>query len=156
MATDLNQNDARQVRESPQVAAGERSAHSKLIPQDAGTAWAEERTRVAVGRNINVSGKLIFHEPVRIEGRFKGEVRSAELVVIAEEAMIEGKVCAPRLLVMGELRGDITGCERVVLGPKAKMFGNIEARNLTICEGAYLEGTVRMSGIEVAAAKPGP
>ncbi len=156
MATDLNQNEARQVRESPRAASGDGSAYSKMIPQDAGTAWAEERTRVAVGRNINVSGKLIFHEPVRIEGRFKGEVRSAELVVIAEEAMIEGKVCAPRLLVMGELRGDITGCERVVLGPKAKMFGNIEARNLTICEGAYLEGKVRMSGVEVPAAKPGP
>ena len=46
----------------------------KSIPQDAGVAWAEERTRVAVGRNVNVSGRLIFQEPVRIEGRFKGEV----------------------------------------------------------------------------------
>ena len=53
---------------------------SNQIPHDAGMAWVEERTRVAVGRNVNVSGKLIFHEPVRIEGRFRGEVRSAELV----------------------------------------------------------------------------
>ncbi len=119
------------------------------IPQDAGVAWAEERTRVAVGRNVNVSGKLIFHEPVRIEGRFRGEVRSVELVVIGEEGMIDGKVCAPRLLIMGELRGEVVGCDRVVLGPRAKFFGNIETRNLTVSEGAYLDGNVRMTRVSV-------
>ncbi len=119
------------------------------IPQDAGVAWAEERTRVAVGRNVNVSGKLIFHEPVRIEGRFRGEVRSVELVVIGEEGMIDGKVCAPRLLIMGELRGEVVGCDRVVLGPRAKFFGNIETRNLTVSEGAHLDGNVRMTRVSV-------
>jgi cytoskeletal protein CcmA (bactofilin family) len=122
---------------------------STQIPQDAGTAWAEARTRVAVGRNVNVSGKLIFHEPVRIEGRFKGEVRSIELVVIGEDGMVEGKVFAPRLLIMGELRGDVVGCERVVLGPRAKFFGNIETRDLTVSEGAYLDGNVRMTRVSV-------
>jgi cytoskeletal protein CcmA (bactofilin family) len=122
---------------------------STQIPQDAGVAWAEERTRVAVGRNVNVSGKLIFHEPVRIEGRFRGEVRSVELVVVGEEGMIEGKVFAPRLLIMGELRGDVVGCDRMVLGPRAKFFGNIQTRNLIVAEGAHLDGNVRMTGISV-------
>lgn len=112
-------------------------------------AWAEERTRVAVGRNVNVSGKLIFHEPVRIEGRFRGEVRSVELVVVGEDGMIEGKVFAPRLLIMGELRGDVVGCDRMVLGPRAKFFGNIQTRNLTVAEGAYLDGNVRMTQVSV-------
>lgn len=116
---------------------------SNQIPQDAGAAWAEARTRVAVGRNVNVSGKLIFHEPIRIEGRFRGEVRSPELVVIGEEGMIEGKVFAPRILIMGELRGDVVGCHRLALGPRAKVFGNIETRTLTVADGAYLEGNVR-------------
>ena len=122
---------------------------STQIPQDAGVAWAEERTRVAVGRNVNVSGKLIFHEPVRIEGRFRGEVHSVELVVVGEEGMIEGKVFAPRLLIMGELRGDVVGCDRMVLGPRARFFGNIETRNLTISEGAHLDGNVHMTRARV-------
>lgn len=130
-----------------QASSAETSVFSTQIPFDAGSAWAEARTRVAVGRNVNVSGKLIFNEPVRIEGRFRGEVRSGDLVVIGEDGMVEGKVCAPRLLIMGELRGDVSGCDRIVLGTRAKVFGSIEARNLTVREGAYLDATVRMTGI---------
>lgn len=116
-------------------------------PSDAPSAsWTEERTRLAVGRNINVSGRLIFHEPVRIEGRFRGEVSSAELVVITEEGTIEGKVRAPRLLIMGELRGDVVASQRVVLGPHARVHGNIEAENLAINEGAHFYGHVQMTG----------
>src|SRR6266851_525700 len=125
MATEPNYHEQSQ-RDPRPGASADGSAYSKLIPTDAGAAWAEEPTRVAVGRSVNVSGKLIFDGPVRIEGRFKGEVRSAELLVIAEEATVEGKIWAPRLLVLGELRGDIAGCERLLLGPKARMFGNIE------------------------------
>jgi cytoskeletal protein CcmA (bactofilin family) len=140
------QQQGRVRRASDQSSMTDTSIFSGQIPYDAGAAWAEERTRVAVGHNVNVSGKLIFNEPVRIEGRFRGEVRSVELVVIGEDGMVEGKVCAPRLLVMGELRGDVVGCDRIVLGTRAKVFGNIEARNLTIREGAYFEGAVRMTG----------
>ncbi len=99
---------------------------------------------------MDVAGRLVFTEPASIEGRFRGEVRSSDLVVIAETGVIEGKVFAPRLLVMGELRGDIAGAERVVLGPGSRVYGNIEVRSLTICEGAYFDGGVRMSGSTVA------
>lgn len=105
-----------------------------------------ERTRVAVGHGINVSGKLIFNEPVRIEGFFRGEVNSSHLVVIDEQGMVEGRVKAARLAVLGELRGDIVECNRVYLGPRARVWGDIKTDNLTICEGAYFSGNVRMPG----------
>jgi cytoskeletal protein CcmA (bactofilin family) len=102
------------------------------------------RTRVAVARNINVSGRLVFQEPVRIEGNFRGEVSSSELVVISDHGTIEGRVRTPRLLVLGVLRGDITDSRLVVLGPRARVFGRIEADSLRVCEGALLEGDVRV------------
>lgn len=115
-----------------------------MIPLAPGQSWVEERTRVAVGRNANVSGKLIFHEPVRVEGNFRGEVSSADLVVIAEGGLIDGRVRAPRLLVLGEMLGEICSAKRVVLGPRSRMFGTIETEQLTVCEGARLDADVRM------------
>lgn len=108
--------------------------------------WMQERTRVAVGRGVTVAGKLIFNEPVRIEGHFRGEVVSVDLVVISDEATVEGKVQARRLVVMGELRGDVAESGKVYIGPHARVFGNISAENLTVCEGAYFDGRIRMSG----------
>jgi cytoskeletal protein CcmA (bactofilin family) len=114
------------------------------IPRPPGQAWVEERTRVAVSRGVNVSGRLVFSEPVRIEGRFRGEVRSADLVVISTEGSLDGGVHAPRLLVLGELRGDIHGAQKVVLGPRARVNGRIEVQQLTICEGARFDGYIAM------------
>lgn len=116
--------------------------------------WIHERTRVAVGRGVNVSGKLIFGEPVRIEGYFKGEVTSTDLVVIEDQARVEGKVKAARLVVMGELRGDIAGASRVYLGPHSRVHGNITAENLTICEGSYYSGSVKMQGVRAESQGP--
>jgi cytoskeletal protein CcmA (bactofilin family) len=107
-------------------------------------AWVDERTRVAVGRNTNIAGKLIFHEPVRIEGKFRGEVSSVELLVVSAEGSIEGKIRAPRLLILGEVKGDVIGAMQVVLGPVARVNGCIQANSLTVCEGALFNGEVRM------------
>lgn len=117
---------------------------SATIPRAPGQAWVEERTRVAVGRGASVAGRLIFHEPVRIEGSFRGEVNAADLVVIADDGSVEGRVRAPRMLILGELRGELSGCHRLVLGPRSRVHGRIETIVLTVCEGAHLEGEVRM------------
>jgi cytoskeletal protein CcmA (bactofilin family) len=109
--------------------------------------WSEERTRVAVGANANISGKLVFHEPVRIEGRFRGEVSSVDLIVIAEAGSIEGRVRTPRLVVLGEMRGEVTDSKRVLLGPHARVSGRIESERLSMSEGARLEADVRISGV---------
>jgi len=116
------------------------------VPNAPGQAWIEERTRVAVGRGINVSGRLVFQEPVRIEGRFKGEVSSSDLVVVTEQASVEGRVRTPRVLILGELNGEIIGAKSAVLGPKARVNANIESESLTVCEGAKLEGDIRSNG----------
>ena len=105
--------------------------------------WIEQRTRSAVGRDIKISGKLTFHEPIRIDGRFVGEATSTDIVIINAEAKAEGRIRAPRIVVLGELKGDLLS-EIVVLGPKARVMGNIEAASLTVFEGAFLQGAVRM------------
>jgi cytoskeletal protein CcmA (bactofilin family) len=120
-----------------QTAPGEANA--------APNAWVQERTRVAIGQGVNVAGKLIFNEPIRIEGIFRGEVNSVSLVVISDGGAVEGRVKAARLVVLGELRGDIVGSVRAYLGEHARVFGDIFAENLTVCEGAYFSGNIKMT-----------
>lgn len=118
--------------------------HSGADPHSP-NAWVQERTRVAVGQGVNVSGRLIFNEPVRIEGTFRGEVSSSSLVVIAETGTVEGRMKASKLVVLGEMRGDIVDASRAYLGSHARVYGDITAENLTVCEGAYFSGNVKMT-----------
>jgi cytoskeletal protein CcmA (bactofilin family) len=104
---------------------------------DAHPSWVEERARVAVNRNVRVAGRLVFQEPIRIDGHFRGEVSSSELVVISEDGSVGGRIRSPRLVVLGELEGDITASKSVVLGPRSRFTG-------TICEGAYLNADLRI------------
>ncbi len=135
-------------RPGPREAPAEQRGQAPAPPVSGSPeSWIHERTRVAVGRGVNVSGKLIFGEPVRIEGYFRGEVTSTDLVVIEEQARVEGRVKAARLVVMGELRGDIVGCLRAYLGARSRVYGDITAEHLTICEGSYYAGTVKMHGV---------
>ena len=106
--------------------------------------WIEERARIAVNRNVTVAGRLVFQEPIRIEGRFRGEVSSSELVVISEDGSVGGRIRSPRLVVLGELEGDVMASKSVVLGPRSRFTGKIEADNLTICEGAHLNADLRI------------
>lgn len=106
--------------------------------------WVEERARVAVNRNVRVAGRLVFQEPIRIEGHFRGEVSSSELVVISEDGSVGGRIRSPRLVVLGELEGDITASKSVVLGPRSRFKGKLEADNVTIYEGACLNADLRI------------
>jgi len=125
------------------------TAHADTMPPPApalplvlGEMWSEERARVAVSRNSNIAGKLSYQGPVRIDGKLRGEVTSTEVIVISETATVEGKVRAPRVLVLGSLSGEVVGAQTVVLGPSAHAKGRIQAERLTVCEGARLEADI--------------
>jgi hypothetical protein len=67
-----NRKEAASAASIPAAASGDPFRQTGPgLPNTPGQAWIEERTRVAVGRGINVSGRLVFQEPVRIEGRFR-------------------------------------------------------------------------------------
>jgi cytoskeletal protein CcmA (bactofilin family) len=118
--------------------AGGAEPSSEALPS-----WVEERARIAVNRNVRIAGRLVFQEPIRIDGHFRGEVSSSELVVISEDGSVGGRIRSPRVVVFGVLEGTIFS-KSVILGPHSRFKGKIEADNLTICEGAYLEAELRM------------
>jgi cytoskeletal protein CcmA (bactofilin family) len=68
------------------------------------------------------------------------------LVVIGETGTVEGKMRANKLVVLGEMRGDIVDASRAYFGTHARVYGDITAENLTVCEGAYFSGNVKMTG----------
>ena len=105
-------------------------------------AWQD--VRVSLGPDAEVTGKLVFAVPTRIEGRLKGELRATDLLVIGTHAIVHAHVHADRLVVLGEVRGQVTGATRVEICPGGRVFGEIETRALVVREGGRFEGRSKM------------
>jgi cytoskeletal protein CcmA (bactofilin family) len=105
--------------------------------------WREIRSFLDPG--TQVSGKLAFMTPTRIDGKLRGEVRASDLLVISEGGQLHGTIWPTTLVVAGEVRGQILGAERVEIQPGGRVIGTIETKVLVIPEGAFFEGDARMT-----------
>jgi cytoskeletal protein CcmA (bactofilin family) len=101
--------------------------------------------RATLDHDSDVSGKLSFSGPTRIDGRLRGEVRGADMLVIGESGCVNGTIRATSLVVLGRVEGDVLGAERVEIGPQGALRGSIETRALVVHDGGQLEGDCRVA-----------
>lgn len=128
-----------------------------MKPTNANGAWQD--VRVSLGPDAEVTGKLSFAVPTRIEGKLKGEIRASDVLVIGPQAIVHATVHADRLIVLGEVRGQVTGAGRVEICAGGRLFGDVETKALVVQEGATFEGRSRMGSVHdtpTAEARPGP
>ncbi len=101
--------------------------------------------RSSLGADTVVSGKLSFTAPTRIDGTLRGEVRASDMLVVGEDAIVEGVIRALKLIVLGHVRGDVRGAERVEIACGGRIIGTVEAQSLIVKEGGCLDGDCRIA-----------
>src|SRR2546427_12462983 len=99
-----------------------------------GNAWQE--VRVSLGPDAEVTGKLSFTVPTRIEGKLKGEVRATDLLVVGPQAIVHASVQAEKLIVLGEVRGEVRHAARVEICTGGRLFAPPRTKVLVVHEGA--------------------
>src|SRR5947207_9291556 len=95
-----------------------------------GNAWQE--VRVSLGPDAEVTGKLSFATPTRIEGKLKGEVRASDLLVVGPQALLQANVQAEKLVVLGEIRGQVLGANRGEICAGGKRYCDVETKTLIV------------------------
>src|SRR5438128_12553291 len=98
-----------------------------------GNAWQE--VRVSLGPDAEVTGKLSFTVPTRIEGKLKGEVRATDLLVVGPQAIVHGSVLAETPIVLGEVRGEVGHAARGESCTGGGLFGDVETECLVLRDG---------------------
>lgn len=109
---------------------------------------AVQTLRSSLSKDTSVTGKLSFNSPTRIDGRLKGEVHANDLLVVGEDAYVDGIVRAQKLIVLGEIHGEVMVAEHAEIAAGAKVTGRIEAAVLVVREGAFLDGDCKITGIK--------
>src|SRR5437879_12964459 len=99
-----------------------------------GNAW--QVVRVSLGPDAEVTGKLSFTVPTRIEGKLKGEVRATDLLAVGPQAIVHASVQAERLIVLGEVRGEVRQAARGEICTAGRLFARVETNCVTVASDA--------------------
>ncbi len=102
-----------------------------------------------LGRGTQFEGKLHFEGRVRIDGTFKGEIRSDDTLVIGEGAEVEAQIDVATVIVRGGVvRGDIRAKNAIEIHSPGRMVGSLHSPSLFIDRGVEFEGTCRMTPVD--------
>jgi cytoskeletal protein CcmA (bactofilin family) len=107
---------------------------------------AKERIEVNafMGPETSFEGKLNYTGAVRLDGRFKGEIRSDDTLIIGETGRIEGEIHVGSVIIQGEIVGNVYAKEKVQLHHPGRVIGDMIAPTVVMDEGAVFEGNCKM------------
>ncbi len=97
-----------------------------------------------IGSSTSIEGNLRFRGGLRLDGQVKGNVIAEpgepSMLVISEQARIEGEVRAAHLIVNGQIVGPVYSAEVLELQPKARITGDVHYKALEMHGGAQVSG----------------
>ncbi|SDR71481.1 bactofilin family protein [Pseudomonas oryzae] len=103
-----------------------------------------------ISGNVSMSGDLEFEEGLKISGVFKGNIGhkrgTHSLLALSAEGRIEGNVSSYDALIDGTIVGDLVVEHLLELHSNARVRGNISYRQLSMENGAVVDGKLNRLG----------
>jgi cytoskeletal protein CcmA (bactofilin family) len=97
-----------------------------------------------LGKNTTFNGSLIFDGLVRIDGAFEGNVKTTDVLVIANSGVVKADVEVGVIKISGKFDGTINAKNKVELLKPAVVTGTIKTPSITIEDGVIFNGTFEM------------
>lgn len=117
---------------------------------------AQGEITTLLGRGAAFEGKLTFDGTVRIDGRFKGEVFSDDVLVIGEGAHVEAEIDIGEVIVQGTVVGNIKAKRSIEIHAPGRVKGDLHTPSLQIDKGVIFEGRSFMENAVTAAPRTAP
>ena len=98
-----------------------------------------------LGSDALFKGTLSFEGTVRIDGKFEGQVKTDDTLVIGETGDMKADVKVGTLVCKGKLNGSVVASKKIEMHPTSKILGDIQTPALSIELGAVLDGHLNMT-----------
>ncbi|MCL2778962.1 MAG: polymer-forming cytoskeletal protein [Polyangiaceae bacterium] len=106
-----------------------------------------------LGRGTRFEGKLFFEGRVRIDGMFKGEIKSDDTLIVGEGAEVHAEIDVATVIVRGgAVHGNVRASTSIEIYAPGKVLGNVHSPSLFIERGVEFQGSCRMDAMEPTAA----
>ena len=81
-----------------------------------------------LGRGTRFEGKLYFEGRVRIDGTFKGEIKSDDTLIIGDGAEVQAEIDVATVIVRGGVvHGNVRASQAIEIHSPGKLVGNIQS-----------------------------
>lgn len=91
-------------------------------------------------RESRIEGTLEAPGVFRVDGAVKGRIHSGKLLVLGENAEVEGEIEGERVAIYGRFRGTLRACSQVEIHSSAIVSGDIYAPCLLLEPGGRFDG----------------
>jgi cytoskeletal protein CcmA (bactofilin family) len=98
-----------------------------------------------IGDGSIFEGKFYISGSLQIDGRFEGEIRTEDQVVVGELGKVKTDILAKRVVVAGTVIGNIEAQSEVILLSTGRVLGNIRAPRVDVEDGVVVEGEITIS-----------
>jgi cytoskeletal protein CcmA (bactofilin family) len=104
-----------------------------------------------IEHGVEMNGRLVVSQSLRIEGEFRGELESANSVFVSETGTVEAPIRARTVEIRGAVVGDVVASREIVIHATGRLHGDVETPSLVVMRGATFNGRTRMYRPERAA-----
>lgn len=105
----------------------------------------ENKLETVISDDIELKGRLVFKNSLKIKGSFEGRIESDGHLVLGQEAEISADIVSKKVSVFGSVRGKIKAGQRIELYHNSKTYGDLVTPDIIIEGGALFNGTCIMS-----------
>ena len=105
----------------------------------------QRRIDSLIGAGTRIEGNIRFSGGLRIDREVKGNVEASEgasssILVLSEQAQVEGIVSVAHMVSNGSVVGQVTVTEFVEMQSRAKIIGDVDYALIEMHLGAVIEG----------------
>jgi len=97
-----------------------------------------------LGRNVRVQGDLVSENTLRFDGVVEGNLISRDELMMGTEGRVNGRVIGQDITIAGTVEGDVLALGKLDLLSSAVIRGEICGAQVTVHEGARIEGRCRL------------
>jgi cytoskeletal protein CcmA (bactofilin family) len=99
-----------------------------------------------IGEGSVFEGKFYISGSLRIDGKFEGEIKTDEELVVGDTGKVKTNIAAKSVVIAGTVIGNIKADEEVKLLETGRVLGDIETPSITIQRGVISQGYVTITG----------
>jgi len=105
-----------------------------------------DRIEVTLGPTTNFNGDLECDGIVRIEGVYRGSIKTISNVIISEDARVDAHIEAENVSVSGQVKGSIVAQGRLEILSTGKVWADATVTSFLLDDGGKLHGGLKMFG----------